>query len=430
MTGGWISRDLSLILNRLPNREDSGQQEDAVFRLWYPTIAVLAALTVSTSARGDVFLLRSGGQVEGDWANRNESTAISEVRTATGIRVQFASAQIEQRVPQVKQEAEYQRLAPTFGPSVEDQWKLAQWCRENGLPQHRAGHLEAILQLNPNHVGARRALGYRQHGNQWVTREEKNRSAGYELYRGRWRLTQDIEVQEEKSRRDLAETQWLVKLKRWRADLATDSAAQAYQLFEQLDDRLAVPALQKLLSQERQRKVKVLYLDALMRIGDAAAVQTLVQTALKDADKEIFLEAADRLGKLPTHRISKPLVDSLRDPDNVHVNRAAYVLGKTGDRRLVSPLVDALVRLHRTTVVPNGGDTTSFGGDGSFGLSRGNEPKMVEVPVQNQAVLEALVALTGQNFEYDQRAWRRWYDLERGRIFAEGGTDFRRDRMP
>ena len=400
-----------------------------MFRHWHPTIAVAAALAVSGAARGDVFLLRSGGQVEGEWTNRDQSRTLpSEVRTATGIRVQFASPQIEQRVPQLKQEVEYQRLAPTFGPSVEDQWKLAQWCRENSLPHHRAGHLEAILKLDPNHVAARRALGYRQHGNQWVTKEQRNRSAGYELYRGRWRLAQDIEVQEEKARRDLAETEWLVKLKRWRSDLTTDRALQAYQQFEELHDPLAVPALKRLLAQEWHRKVKLLYLDILLRIGDGAAIQTLVQTALNDGDHQIFLEAADRLGKLPPHLITKPLVDSLRDANNVRVNRAAYLLGKTGDRRLASPLVDALITLHRTTVAAGGGDATSFGGDGSFGLSRGNDPQVVEVPVQNRGVLEALVELTGQNFDYDQRAWRRWYDLERGRIFAEAGNvDLRRE---
>lgn len=400
-----------------------------MYRLCYPTLAVVAALSLGSVARGDVFLLRSGGQVEGEWTNREQSrTAPNEVRTATGIRVQFAAAHVEQRAPQLKQEAEYQRIAPTYGASIEDQWKLAQWCRENSLPHHRTGHLEAILKIDPNHVAARRALGYRQHGNQWITKEEKNRSAGYELYRGRWRLTQDIEVQEERASRDLAEMEWLVKLKRWRADLTTERAVQAYRQFEELRDPLAVPALSKLLVQERHRKVKLLYLDALLRIGDGSAVQSLVHTALNDADNEIFLETADRLEKLPPHLITKPLIDSLRDANNVRVNRAAYLMGKTGDRRLVSPLVDALITLHRTKVAPSGGDTTSFGGDGSFGMSRGNEPQIVEVPVQNRAVLDALVELTGQNFDYDQRAWRRWYDLERGRIFAEAGSvDLRRE---
>jgi hypothetical protein len=399
----------------------------------YSVIAMLAAFTVlSGSANGDVFLLRSGGQVEGEWTNRHQSRAAgSEVQTTSGIRVRIAAAQVEQRVPQLKGEAEYERVAPTYGPSIEDQWRLAEWCRINSLPHRRQGHLAAILAIDSNHVAARRALGYRQHGNQWRTLEEQKRSAGYELYRGRWRLSQDIEVQEQKAKRDLAEAEWLVKLKRWRAELATDHALKAYQQLEEVHDPSAVPAVRKLLAQERQRKVKLLYLDILQRIGDGGAVQCLIQTALNDPDNEIFLETADRLGKLPPQRIAKPLVDSLRDANNIRVNRAAYLIGKTGDKKLVAPLVEALITLHRTTVVPNGGDSNSFGADGSVGISRGNDPKVVDVPVQNQAVLEALVELTGQNFDYNQRAWRRWYDLERGRIFAEAtNVDLRREDAP
>jgi hypothetical protein len=29
--------------------------------------------------------------------------------------------------------------------------------------------------------------------------------------------------------------------------------------------------------------------------------------------------------------------------------------------------------------------------------------------VQNQEVLDALAAITGQNFSFDQRAWKTWF---------------------
>jgi hypothetical protein len=393
---------------------------------------IVAFLAPACGVRADVFLLRTGGQVEGQWTNRDQAKASGhEVRTSSGIRVRLATTQVEQRVPQLKGEAEYERIVPTFGPSIDDQWRLAQWCRENSLPHRRQGHLEAILAIDPNHVAARRALGYRQHGGQWETREQHQRSAGYELYRGRWRLSQDIEVQEDKAKRDLAEAEWLVKLKRWRADLTTERAVAAYQSLEEVKDPLAVPAVRKLLALERHRKVKIIYLDLLQRISDGAGIQALLHTALNDPDDEIFLEASDRLEKVPPHLITKSLINSLRDSNNVRVNRAGYLIGRIGDRRLVSPLIDSLITLHRT-VIPGsaGGDATSIGSDGSIGMSRGTDPKAIDVPVQNRKVLEALVALTGQNFDYEQRAWRRWYDLEKGRIFAEAGqVDLRRENV-
>ena len=54
---------------------------------------------------------------------------------------------------------------------------------------------------------------------------------------------------------------------------------------------------------------------------------------------------------------------------------------------------------------PKGGSA----GGGGIGMGMGGGPKVVAVPMQNQAVLDVLVALTGQNFGFDQRAWKTWY---------------------
>lgn len=43
----------------------------------------------------------------------------------------------------------------------------------------------------------------------------------------------------------------------------------------------------------------------------------------------------------------------------------------------------------------------------------GGGPKKKVVRVRNDRVLEALVALTGVNFEWDQAAWRAWLINER-----------------
>lgn len=352
-----------------------------------------------------------------------------EIRTRSGIRIRLPSDEVQERVPEPRLyvEAEYQRIAPSYGPSVEDQWRLAQWCRENKLPDRRKLHLEAILKLEPDHVAARRALGYQQFGGKWQTREQYHRQAGYELYRGRWRLSQDIEIQEEKGKRDLAQREWLVRLKRWRAELTSERAPQAYQRMERLNDPRAVPALKTLLTRETDRRIKIVYLDALLRIADAGAVHALLSAALEDQDEEVFFESADRLKKVPPHLLVRPLLDTLGDQDNVRLNRAAYLIGKTGDEKLVSPLIDVLVTTHRIIDRNGGRDTTSISADGGVGMSRGG-PTYTDLAVHNRQVLDALVELTGQNFEFDQRAWRRWYNIEKVRIFAETpSVDLRRE---
>lgn len=53
------------------------------------------------------------------------------------------------------------------------------------------------------------------------------------------------------------------------------------------------------------------------------------------------------------------------------------------------------------------------------GLSRGFEPKLIRNAYRNTEVLNALQRLTGQNFGYDQAAWRNWLN-----------TSFRPERAP
>ena len=43
------------------------------------------------------------------------------------------------------------------------------------------------------------------------------------------------------------------------------------------------------------------------------------------------------------------------------------------------------------------------------GLSMGGGPKQSVVVARNTQVLEALVAITGTNHEWDADAWRRWH---------------------
>ena len=108
----------------------------------------------------------------------------------------------------------------------------------------------------------------------------------------------------------------------------------------------------------------------------------------------------------------------MKDRDNTRVNRAAYFLGKLGEKSTVSPLIGALRTKHKF-VEPRaspGQTTTTFGsgpGVSSGGLSVGGGPKEVHVWIENQEVLRALVALTGENFEFDQRAWTSWYARQR-----------------
>jgi hypothetical protein len=57
-------------------------------------------------------------------------------------------------------------------------------------------------------------------------------------------------------------------------------------------------------------------------------------------------------------------------------------------------------------------------------MSAGGGPTLVRQSISNQAVLDALLALTGQNFNFDKQAWKYWYAAQKK---APASLDARRD---
>ena len=105
------------------------------------------------------------------------------------------------------------------------------------------------------------------------------------------------------------------------------------------------------------------------------------------------------------------------------INLAGFALGRMKDPSAIGPLIDALVTVHKFKIVKPGGDnamSSTFGtGPGGKGarrrheLSAGGGPTMIRQAIRNQAVLDALVALTGQNFNFDKQAWKYWYAAQK-----------------
>ena len=80
------------------------------------------------------------------------------------------------------------------------------------------------------------------------------------------------------------------------------------------------------------------------------------------------------------------------------------------DRRAVGPLIDALVTRHKHVIQPSQNNVSSTFGSGGGGFSYGSAPpKIINVPYQNEDVLEALVQLAGgPNYNFDVSSWIAW----------------------
>jgi hypothetical protein len=384
-------------------------------------------------ARADIFMLESGGRVDGEWLNREEQPATKYlVRTADGVTLTLPLAQVRETIRQSQAEIEYAKKAPAAADTVAAQWELAEWCRKCGLPRQRQTHLRRIVDLDPNHQQARYALGYQYLQGQWITRSDFRRQEGYEFYRGKWRTPQEIEILETQARTELAEKEWLARLRRWRRDLADPERAKAaYESLTAIKDPVAVRPLGEYFARERIRQVKMLYADILASINTTEAVAVLVDRTLGDLDEEVFHYCLDRLVQLQPPRAADPFVAALKDRSNHRVNRAAAALARLQDHSTISPLIDALITTHMRMMPGRPGTsadstTTTFSDDGTL-MKQGEGPQVVIVHVQNQPVLDALTRLTGVNFEFDQRAWRYWHAQEKiAREAAQPVVDARR----
>jgi hypothetical protein len=394
---------------------------------------IIAALLVASSTAplaADIFILESGGRIEGEWLNRDEQPLVAYAVRSNGVTLKLPASTVRETIRQSPGELEYSRLAPAAADTVEGQWELAEWCRKNSLTRQREVHLRRVVEINPNHQQARYALGFAFQRGEWITRSDARRQEGYEFYRGKWRTPQEIEILESSARNELAEKEWLGRLKRWRYELdQPEKSRLAFASLTAIDDPIAARPIGEFFARERQRNVKAIYADALARLATADAIRVLVDRTLSDPDDEVFYDCVGKLAQIQKPHLGDFFVAALKDNDNIKVNRAAAALARLQDKSAISPLIDALKTTH-TRVINNGpgadATTTAFSSAGAH-MRKGDGPEVQIVHVQNQPVLDALTRLTGADFGYDQRAWRYWYSQEKiARESNQASLDARR----
>lgn len=418
------------------------------------TISILALLAVgglAWPARADVFLLRSGGRVEGTLANPDELPRQTYViDTADGARLTFERGQIARVVRRTAAQEDYLASAAGFADSSDGQWQLAQWCKDHHLATERRVHLQRVIELDPNHAEARRALGYSLIDGRWWTQAELMTSRGYVRHRGRWVLPQEVELSEQRRKDELAEKEWRVRIKRWTGWLDDpEKTGEAQRLIGEINDPYALPALADWLAADPVEARRRLALDTVAAISDPFVVDVLVQVSLTDPEPELRRTALEQIVRQNAPRAVELYVRQLKSKENQTVNDAAVALAYLGDNGAIGPLIDSLYTSHKFVLQPpnpgqntasfvnpnsTGGSTTvpnaNLFGQNPGGLTMGGGPKIITQRIPNRDVLEALIALTRQNFEFDLKAWRSWYASQKKSQSLDARRDAGEDPAP
>lgn len=371
-------------------------------------VAVLGWQSFS-AARGEVFLLASGGRIEGDWLNRDESPRKTYVvQTPLGGQLTLAKSQVERVVVQKDADKQYEEAVRKMPNTLEGHLAMAEWCRANDLRAKRQYHLEQVIERDPNHEAARHGLGYNKIEGQWLKTDEYMKSQGYVRHQGAWRLRQEAASDAAERKFELDVVAWKKKLKllRTRYDKRGDGGALVE--MRGANEPAASVAFADLLANEDYRELKMLYVEMLGQIPTPAGVAALIRHSLQDPDESIRDVCLRELAKHGRQQAASVYLKALTGKDNALINRAGHGLGRLGQEDAILPLIDALVTQHKTVVTSGGSISPTFGGGGS-GLSAGSKTTVIVNNVSNESVLGALRAITREDFQFDEGAWREWY---------------------
>jgi hypothetical protein len=389
--------------------------------------AAAALLAILRPAAGEVFVLRSGGRIEGELVNADENPRTSYVISLpNGAQITLEAAAVDRVQPVRPELVEYEKVRRQYPDTVPGQLQMAEWCRDHDLSAQRKTHLERVLKLDPDQAEARRALGYRKVKDKWMTHDEEMADKGYvkRIVRGNavWITPQDAELHDSAEKQLKAESEWRGKISNWRRWLDGSRAAQGEKNLRAIRDPMAIVGLADWLKKDRRDDARLIYIEALGRINTHEARGPLAACAIDDPVEEVRLSCLDELQTQKDEGVTAYFVGRMRDKhtSNAVINRAGVALGRIKDPSCIETLIEYLVTTHSEVIQNPGGPgamTTTFGTKGTpgGGLGMNQKPTVIRRSLQNQGVLDALVAITGQNFGYDQRAWNTWYANQKAR---------------
>lgn len=391
------------------------------------SIAIAVLLTASvTPACADVVRLQ-GGRLVGEVSDPETEGDQSVTLTLPHGRVVLPERSVRRIDRESPAEAEHRRRAPTVSDTADAQQAFGLWCRANGLATEARDCFRRVIDLDPDHAEARRMLGYEWIAGVWMTKEDKLVARGLVRWQGEFVTPQEVELLRRQKAAKESSLSWRRRIDSIRTRLRSpdrETGIAAEEELDRLDDPAAAASLLAWLDSEPSPRVRRGLLNALGRIATPAALDRLLNAALTDPDPDMRAEALSIIGLINPPGMLDPFVQALGSNNNAVVNHAAMAIAELGGPALIGPLIDALITSHRRVISP-GSDGQRYDintASGRFGVGGGG-PRVAKGELRNPDVLSALVSLSGENFLYDQPAWRAWLANQQ----TIGEIDLRRD---
>ncbi len=162
------------------------------------TLAAALALTLGPgAARADVVHLEGGGKIRGTIIEETPTQVI--VRTAAGSTHVVRRNEIARIERDLNVEEEFKRRWKALGEGdANGFYELGKWAREKRLLEQAESAFKKAIAIDPEHAGAREALGHRKHEGRWYDEAGYKKAVeGLVEWNGRWVTPQERDLLEQ-----------------------------------------------------------------------------------------------------------------------------------------------------------------------------------------------------------------------------------------
>jgi len=388
------------------------------------------------TAAGDLIYLQSG-VVDGEIIEEDEQTVKVQCKLGTLSISREHIRSIEKGKSLI--DVYRQKWVEVDHKDLKARIELANWARKHGLDAEADLEFQQILRVDPANRHAHRALGYAKVGDRWVPEEEAKIARGLVRFRGRW-----MQPQERERLKSLAErsgtrqrVEELFHKMRRAKPFERDSYIQ--QLYE-VKTPFAAHYIAKFI-EDRNAELREAATMALGRLKDPSVTPHLVEVAMDDPDIEVRRLAGKAMKLVGDLSAIKRIAPYLAHMDKHLRVRAARALGEIDDVRAVPELIEGLYVKVRvvsrldpfnrgvgagTTVSSSGGKTITTVQPSTASKTGGSSTLLQKEPTdsssfeENQAALDALKKITGQDFDFSKKKWRTWWENSREDLLGKG----------
>ena len=385
--------------------------------------------------RRDEIVLRSGHVIYGSVIEHRtgpQNSAELEVTLADGSKLILQRDQFRTWKAEAADLPEYRARLERATATVDSQWTLTEWCREKKLKSEAEVHARMVLELDPEHEGARRLLGHQNIRGRWQDPEENQRRQGKVKVNNAWVLPEILQISQALEEYNAKQVEWKRNLRLWmqQASRPGRGREQAIERLRNTRDPEAVDALVEFLTESKPAAPSLeqrdWLLEALCGIPTLASSYALLDYYMTVGDHDEGRDRAIRtLARRPEHKpqlarrlVAELDIDKLGDRSKLtdrgvalsnqrRLERAATGLRLIDVKIGIEPLIVSLrVPYTLKTRIQDGaanvgGNVQGFGGGGR----ELNETFVLE----NLSAAETLQVFTGQRFGNNQEAWMRWW---------------------